>query len=115
MFMMLHDDRSLRICLPGATRELLSRLNALGRWEWRMGDSHWYGDYVSCIPFPGVRIRICDFPERAGDECRYRCDVRLSGGCSTTMEEVDSAFRAALAEWAVLERHPEAGEFKLSN
>jgi hypothetical protein len=79
---------------------LLSRLNGLGGWEWHLGDSHWYGDYVACAPFAGVRIRICDFPGRVGDEYRYRVDVRLSGACSTPMEAVDEAFRKVLMEIA---------------
>src|ERR1700675_1474086 len=94
-------DWSLRICLPGS---IDSRIALAAEWaggaEWRMGDSHWYGDYVACVPFAGMHIRICDFPERVGDEYRYRADVRVTAECSTPMEAVDAAFRKVLAEIA---------------
>jgi hypothetical protein len=86
------------VCQDRSTAELLSRLNALGGWSWRMGDSHWYGDYLACGPFAEVRIRICDFPERAENEFRYRADVRASGECKTPMETIDGAFRKVLEE-----------------
>ena len=88
------------VCQERSTADLLSRLNALGGWTWQMGDSHWYGDYLACAPFAGVRIRICDFPERVENSYRYRADVRASSECSTPMEAVDAAFRKILAEIA---------------
>ncbi len=63
-----------------------------------MGDSHWYGDYLACGPFTGVRIRICDFPERVENEFRYRADVRASSECKTPMAAIDEAFRKVLGE-----------------
>ena len=86
------------ICQERSTAELLSRLNGLGGWTWRLGDSHWYGDYVACVPFAGVRLRICDFPVPVENEYRYRADVKRSGGCSTPMDAVDAAFRKVLDE-----------------
>jgi len=85
------------ICKEGSTEQLCARLNALGGWSWGVGDSHWYGDYVRCVPFEGVRIRIIDFPTRVGDEYKYDADVRFSTGCKTTPETVDEGFRKALA------------------
>ena len=85
------------ICKESSTDRLCARLNALGGWSWYLGGSHWYGDYVACRPFEGVRIRIVDFPERAGDGHKYDADVRLSPGCRTSMQVIDDEFRKALA------------------
>jgi hypothetical protein len=84
---------------PDATTDnLLERLNQLGKWQWHIGDSHWYGDYLGCSPFPGVRLRICDFPVQVESGYQYQSDVRLSAECRTPMTEIDAAFRALLAE-----------------
>jgi hypothetical protein len=86
------------ICVYSSTDELRARLNALGVWNWEMGDSHWYGDYLACRPFVGVRIRICDFPERTENGYRFQADVRQSADSQTPMETVDQTFRRMLAE-----------------
>jgi len=86
------------ICKESSTEQLRDRLNSLSGWEWRMGDSYWYGDYVACTPFEGVRIRIVDFPKSVNDEYRYDADVRIRGECHTSMETIDAAFRKVLAQ-----------------
>ena len=85
------------ICKYASTDQLAARLNQLGGWEWRLGDSYWYGDYVASVPFPGVRIRIVDFPKHAGDEYKYDADVRLREA-GTPMTAIDEAFRKVLAQ-----------------
>jgi hypothetical protein len=86
-------------CEYSSTGKLLGRMRELGGWDWDMGDSYWYGDYLACRPFPGVRIRIVDFPGRTEDgDYVYDCDVRRSTDCKTPMEEIDAAFRAVLAQ-----------------
>ena len=87
-------------CAERSTADLLLRLNALGGWNWRLGDSHWYGDYAACVPFPGVRIRICDFPRTTENGYRYRADIRTSADSATAMATVDAAFRRLLGEIA---------------
>jgi hypothetical protein len=42
-----------------------------------MGDSHWYGDYLTGGLFGGARIRICYLRDRIGDEFRYRAQVKM--------------------------------------
>lgn len=86
------------VCAEASTDALLKRLNSQGGWQWSLGDSHWYGDYVACSPFTGVRVRICDFPERVDGGHRYRADVRISKDCGTTVPVIDEAFRAVLAQ-----------------
>jgi hypothetical protein len=86
------------ICKEPSTEELCARLNALGGWNWWLGDSYWYGDYVACKPFDGVRIRIIDFPTSVNGECRYDADVRRSADCATPMSVIDEAFRNVLAQ-----------------
>lgn len=89
------------VCAYASTDALLARLNAMGGWTWRQGDSHWYGDYLACNPFPGVRIRIVDFPTRVpqpnGDGWQYEADVKTwSPDCRTPMTVIDAAFRDVL-------------------
>ena len=85
------------ICDYSSTDALCLRLNQVG-WRWQMGDSHWYGDYVASRPFPGVRIRIVDFPTSTETGYRYDSDIRINKECTTTMEEIDAAYRAILAQ-----------------
>jgi hypothetical protein len=85
------------ICNYSSTDTLCARLNQ-GAWQWHMGDSYWYGDYVASRPFPGVRIRIIDFPTHTETGYRYDSDVRIDKGCATTIEEVDVAYRTILAQ-----------------
>ena len=87
------------VCTYGDTDALLVRLNAMGDWAWRKGDSHWYGDYLACIPFDGVRIRIVDFPQRGPNdgEWRYEADIKSwSPDCKTHASTIDAAFRNVL-------------------
>jgi hypothetical protein len=39
------------LCKESSTDSLCARLNSLRGWSWTLGDSHWYGDYVKCVPF----------------------------------------------------------------
>jgi hypothetical protein len=86
------------VCAKASTRELHARLQELGPWDWRIGDSHWYGDYLACTPFSGVRLRICDFPTLVENEWKYQADVRRIGVCQTPMAVIDEAFRKLLAQ-----------------
>lgn len=86
------------ICQESSTDQLCARLNALGGWSWRLGDSYWYGDYVACMPFEGVRIRIIDFPRTIDGEYKYDADVRLRPECKTPMTVIDEAFRKVLTQ-----------------
>lgn len=85
------------ICGYSSTDALCARLNQVA-WEWRVGDSYWYGDYLAAVPFPGVRIRIVDFPGRIGDEYIYDSDIRIRKECTTPMAEIDAAYRNVLAQ-----------------
>ena len=85
-------------CQESSTDRLQARLNALGGWSWRLGDSYWYGDYVACVPFEGVRIRIIDFPTTVENGFRYDADVRFRPPCNTPDSVVDQEFRKVLAQ-----------------
>ncbi|MGC2745367.1 MAG: hypothetical protein WA672_19525 [Candidatus Angelobacter sp.] len=85
------------ICDYSSTEALCLRLNQVG-WQWQLGDSHWYGDYVATRPFPGVRIRIVDFPGRMESGYIYESDIRIDKECTTPMEEIDAAYRSILAQ-----------------
>jgi hypothetical protein len=85
------------ICEYSSTDTLCARLNQV-KWHWQIGDSHWYGDYVVTRPFPGVRIRIVDFPKKTETGYLYDSDVRLDEDCTTQMTEIDAAYRNILAQ-----------------
>ena len=85
-------------CKESSTDALCARLNAESGWQWHIGDSYWYGDYVACGPFEGVRIRIVDFPVMVEGGYRYHADVRIRDTCTTPMSVIDEAFRTALAK-----------------
>lgn len=85
------------VCAYSSTGALCARLNQVA-WKWTVGDSYWYGDYVAARPFPGVHIRIVDFPGRAEDGWRYESDIRVAKDCKTPMTEIDAAYRDVLAQ-----------------
>ena len=85
------------ICEYSSTEALCARLNQVA-WKWQMGDSYWYGDYVAARPFPGVRIRIVDFPKHTETGYQYDSDIRIGKECNTPMEEIDAAYRSVLAQ-----------------
>ena len=85
------------ICEYSSTDRLCARLNQVG-WWWQVGDSYWYGDYVVARPFPGVRIRIVDFPTKTETGYLYDSDVRLNKECTTPMDEIDAAYRKILEQ-----------------
>jgi hypothetical protein len=85
------------VCEYSSTDRLQERLNQLG-WQWRLGDSYWYGDYVAAVPFPGVRIRIIDFPERTDRGWRYESDMRIGKECTMPMIKIDEAYRQILGQ-----------------
>jgi hypothetical protein len=85
------------ICDYSSTDALCARLNQVA-WQWSVGDSYWYGDYVVTRPFPGVRIRIVDFPTKTETGYLYDSDVRLDKNCTTPMAEIDAAYREILAQ-----------------
>jgi hypothetical protein len=85
------------ICDYSSTEALCARLNQVA-WHWQMGDSHWYGDYVAARPFPGVRIRIVDFPKHMETGYQYDSDIRIGKECTTPVTEIDGAYRNVLAQ-----------------
>lgn len=85
------------ICKYTSTSALCLRLNQLA-WQWRIGDSHWYGDYLVATPYPGVRIRIVDFPACAENGWRYDTDIRIHQECTTPKEEIHRAYREVLEQ-----------------
>ena len=85
------------VCGYSSTDALCARLNQVA-WQWHMGDSYWYGDYAAATPFPGVRIRIVDFPTQADNGWRYDSDIRITKDCKTPMAEIDAAYRNVLAQ-----------------
>ena len=42
---------------------ILAAFNAAGPWQWELRDSAVYGDYLSCRPGEGVRVRVHEYPQ----------------------------------------------------
>ena len=59
------------ICSYSSTDALCLRLNQVA-WQWCVGDSYWYGDYVAAVPFPGVRNSYCRFSRTHGNRVSLR-------------------------------------------
>ena len=85
------------VCQYNATDALARRLNEISDWKWGVGDSYWYGDYCVARPFPGVRIRIIDFPKGAPEGWLYDSDIRIDQKCVTPTAVIDAAYRKILA------------------
>jgi hypothetical protein len=68
-------------------------LSASGPWTWSLRDSHWYGDYISCRPLDGVRIRI---GQRGAFLLPYVCQVEVSSQSSLSPGAVDGMVVALL-------------------
>jgi len=49
-------------------------------------------------PFPGIRIRIVDFPANTETGYRHESDIRIGKECTTPMKEIDAAYRNVLAQ-----------------
>ena len=64
-------------CQISSTDALANRLNEVSGWKWSVGDSYWYGDYCRAVPWPGVRIRIIDFPKHYPGGLVYVSDIRI--------------------------------------
>jgi hypothetical protein len=85
------------ICAYSSTDALCARLNQVA-WKWHLGNSHWYGDYVASRPFPGVRIRIVDFPGRMENGYIYESDIRIDRECTTPIVKIHAVYRNVLAQ-----------------
>ena len=76
--------------------EMRTLFNQWGPWEWNLGDSAWYGDYLSCVPVSDVRIRIHEWGYEPGKPRKYSSlmqiiqhpSVQRSGASRVTLDQV---------------------------
>ena len=54
--------------------------------------------FAAAVPFPGVRIRIVDFPKPADGGWKYESDIRIAKDCNTLMTQIDEAYRQILSQ-----------------
>jgi hypothetical protein len=91
--------------------EMEKLFNQWGPWEWSLGDSHWYGDYLCCAPFSDVRIRIHEWGYKPGEARRYsslmqilhRPSVSRSGASRATIDPVFFELLGRLPAQSVVE------------
>lgn len=88
--------------------EMVEILNASGPWAWSLRDSHWYGDYINCRPFDGVRLRIHKpatsislWPLEWLRGTEYSCQLEVSPESAVPFTAIDSMFLALLRKLPV--------------
>jgi hypothetical protein len=89
---------------------MLAAFNAAGPWQWSLGDSGWYGDYLKTRPVPGLRVRVHQYPQR-GDggvfsglrDRGFSALLQTEDGCPATQAEVDTVFRGLLTGFGVMD------------
>jgi hypothetical protein len=81
---------------------ILAALNSAGPWQWVMGDSSTYGDYLNCRPQEHVRVRLHEYPQmlfvgsRRGKGFSALLEIRIES--VATQIEIDDVFRRSLQE-----------------
>ena len=79
---------------------ILAALNSAGPWQWALGESAVYGDYLNCRPMEHVRVRLHEFPQmlfvgfRRGKGFSALLEIRPES--TATRFEIDGVFRRLL-------------------
>jgi hypothetical protein len=72
---------------------MLAAFNSGGAWQWKLGDSDVYGDYLKCQPKEHARIRVYDARRfwmwRAGDPEGFWAELSCGPG---DRAEIDRGF-----------------------
>ena len=84
---------------------ILLAWNDSGPWQWQVRDSHWYGDYLSCRPQEGVRVRIHEpstpnsayGPDDPKAQGRFTALLEIEKGSAATQPDVDAVLRKLVA------------------
>lgn len=79
---------------------MLAAFNAAGPWQWGLGDSATYGDYLGCRPMGGVRVRVHEYPQmlfRSGyPKEGFTALLEIRPESKATQSEIDDVFRRLL-------------------
>jgi hypothetical protein len=79
---------------------ILATFNSAGPWQWFLGESAVYGDYLNCRPKEHVRVRVHEYPQML-----YTVGLRRKGFSAlleirpegtATRFEIDDIFRRLL-------------------
>jgi hypothetical protein len=72
---------------------MLAAFNSGGAWQWRVGDSDFYGDYLKCQPKENAKIKVYDARRfwmwRAGDPEGFWAELSCGPG---DRAEIDRSF-----------------------
>jgi hypothetical protein len=76
--------------------------NAAGPWQWRLNDSHFYGDYLNCRPQEHVRLRVHEYPGNGMFQFSglrssgFKALLEIEAASAATQSEIDAVFRRLL-------------------
>ena len=78
---------------------ILAAWNAAGPWQWVLGESTTYGDYLNCRPEEHVRVRVHEHPQmlfvrRLDRGFSALLEIRPEG--TATQAGIDGVFRRLL-------------------
>ena len=72
---------------------MLAAFNSAGAWQWRVGDSDMYGDYLKCQPKEDAKIKVYDARKfwtwQAGDPEGFWAELSCGPG---DRAEIDRSF-----------------------
>lgn len=80
---------------------ILAAFNSAGPWQWVLGESTTYGDYLNCRPKKHVRVRLHEYPQmlfvgpRATGE-GFTALLEIRPESTATRFEIDGVFRRLL-------------------
>ena len=80
---------------------ILAAFNSAGPWQWGLGDSTTYGDYLNCRPKEHVRVRIHEYPQMLFIGKRdkgFSALLEIRPESTATWFEIDGVFRRLLQE-----------------
>jgi len=80
---------------------ILAALNSAGPWQWALGESAVYGDYLNCRPNEHVRVRLHEYPQMLFVGLRdkgFSALLEIRAESMATRFEIDAVFRRLLQE-----------------
>jgi hypothetical protein len=79
---------------------MLAAFNSAGPWQWGLGDSATYGDYLNCRPMEHVRVRIHEYPQMLFviglHDKGFTALLEIRRDSMATQSEIDNVFRRLL-------------------
>jgi hypothetical protein len=78
---------------------ILAAFNSAGPWQWVLGESAVYGDYLNCQPEEYVRVRVHEYPQMLFVGLRdkgFSALLEIRAASMAIRSQVDDVFRRLL-------------------